>query len=303
MGIGRDLRDARLARNISLEEVHRRTRIAPKYLEALEEDRFDVFPSPAYTRGFLRAYAKVVGMNPVLVIRQYNEEVREEPPPIVPQTDRVDRELFSFRRFFERAASGTRALRVSLEEEAVPGESFGDPAPEHQTEVRVRRDPVLARHRNRGLKAVLLLVALGAGVALIARSVPLLKDAWKRVTSGAGGPLRSTASLGGDETLRSAVSSRGDGREGAFGVPDGFQHLVLKGLDLSWVLVTMDGQSTSEVILDPGEVKTYKAREKFTVRLGNAGGVDLQFNGRSLGVLGPVGQVIEISLPRTEPAS
>jgi hypothetical protein len=81
-------------------------------------------------------------------------------------------------------------------------------------------------------------------------------------------------------------------------VEDKFQHLVLKGLDKSWVLVTMDdGQSSSEVDLSQGEVRTYQAVKNFKLRLGNAGGVDIQLNGKPLGVLGTTGQVVEITLP------
>ncbi|HEY5037647.1 MAG TPA: DUF4115 domain-containing protein, partial [bacterium] len=82
-------------------------------------------------------------------------------------------------------------------------------------------------------------------------------------------------------------------------VADKYQHLILKALDKSWVLVTMDdGQSSSEADMDQGEVKTYKALKNFKLKLGNAGGVDVQFNGQPLGILGVQGQVVEISLPQ-----
>src|SRR5260221_6507247 len=84
-------------------------------------------------------------------------------------------------------------------------------------------------------------------------------------------------------------------------VVDKYQHLVLKALDKSWVLVTMDdGQSSSEADMDQGEVKTYQAVKNFTLKLGNAGGVDVQFNGKPLGILGVAGQVVEIQLPPVE---
>jgi hypothetical protein len=81
-------------------------------------------------------------------------------------------------------------------------------------------------------------------------------------------------------------------------VADKYQHLILKGLDKSWVLVTIDdGQSSSSIDLDQGETKTFKALKSFKVRIGNAGGVQIQFNGKLLGLLGTTGQVVEIQLP------
>jgi len=81
-------------------------------------------------------------------------------------------------------------------------------------------------------------------------------------------------------------------------VADKYQHLIIKALDKSWVLVTVDnGQSKSEADMVKGQVKAYRALKNFKLKLGNAGGVDVQFNGRPLGILGTTGQVVEITLP------
>ncbi|HET9869866.1 MAG TPA: DUF4115 domain-containing protein, partial [bacterium] len=88
------------------------------------------------------------------------------------------------------------------------------------------------------------------------------------------------------------------------GVKDKYQHLILKGLQQSWVLVTMDdGQSSSEIDLAPGETKSYKALRNFKLRIGNAGGVDASYNGKPLGILGVSGQVVELSLPGGSPVT
>lgn len=76
MHIGSELKAARESRKITLEAVSQRTKIPLKYLEALEENRFDVFPSHTYAKGFIRAYAKVVGMDPMVLTRQFNAEIQ-----------------------------------------------------------------------------------------------------------------------------------------------------------------------------------------------------------------------------------
>ena len=50
-------------REISLREIAERTKISLRYLEALEEDRFDLLPAPVFAQGFLREYARYVGLN------------------------------------------------------------------------------------------------------------------------------------------------------------------------------------------------------------------------------------------------
>ncbi|HEY5039348.1 MAG TPA: helix-turn-helix transcriptional regulator, partial [bacterium] len=64
MSLGSELKQARETRKISLETVSEKTRIPIKYLESIEENRFDIFPSHTYAKGFIRAYAKVVGVDP-----------------------------------------------------------------------------------------------------------------------------------------------------------------------------------------------------------------------------------------------
>lgn len=56
--IGSVLRKARLKKGHSLEVVGQHTRISKKFLEALEENRFEDFPAPAYLRGFLKCYCE-----------------------------------------------------------------------------------------------------------------------------------------------------------------------------------------------------------------------------------------------------
>src|SRR5687767_13247595 len=62
--LGETLRRARSARNITLEDAERVTRIPRKYLEALELENFGILPAPVYARGFLRSYAGYHGIDP-----------------------------------------------------------------------------------------------------------------------------------------------------------------------------------------------------------------------------------------------
>ena len=51
--IGGELTRAREGRGLTLEDAERDTRISQRYLQALEDERFDVIPAPVYARGFL----------------------------------------------------------------------------------------------------------------------------------------------------------------------------------------------------------------------------------------------------------
>lgn len=82
--IGSSLRDARLRQNLDFPELEERTKIRPKYLRALEDERFDTLPSPTYVKGFLRAYAAALGLESQPFVDEYNSRfaVGEEDAPI-----------------------------------------------------------------------------------------------------------------------------------------------------------------------------------------------------------------------------
>jgi cytoskeletal protein RodZ len=76
--IGSNLREARDRRGLPLTQIDAETHIRTRYLRALEEERFDLLPGPAYVRGFLRTYADYLGLDADLFIADYN--ARFAPP-------------------------------------------------------------------------------------------------------------------------------------------------------------------------------------------------------------------------------
>lgn len=98
--IGSSLREARLRQELDFPELEERTKIRPKYLRALEDERFDILPAPTYIRGFLRAYADALGLDGQPFVDEYNTRfaVGEEDAPVrsrrvpAPRRDRGSRE-------------------------------------------------------------------------------------------------------------------------------------------------------------------------------------------------------------------
>ncbi len=64
LGIGERLRNAREARGLTLAAAETLTRIRVAYLQALEDEQFDLLPASVYARGFLRTYAVALGLDP-----------------------------------------------------------------------------------------------------------------------------------------------------------------------------------------------------------------------------------------------
>lgn len=69
--VGRLLRDQRAARDLSIDDIAARLRIRSRYLEAIEQGRFDQLPGAAYIPAFLRAYANHLGLDADKVMTAY----------------------------------------------------------------------------------------------------------------------------------------------------------------------------------------------------------------------------------------
>lgn len=87
-GLGEFLRRERELRYISLDEVVERTKISRRYLEAIEEERYDRLPGETFVRGFIRSYAKSVGLDPEDTLLIYNQS-RMAHDVGQPRTDRL----------------------------------------------------------------------------------------------------------------------------------------------------------------------------------------------------------------------
>jgi cytoskeleton protein RodZ len=74
MDVGATLRRARMRKGLTLEQLARATKISVPALDALENNDFDRLPATIYTRGFLRVYAREVGLDPEETVDDYLEQ-------------------------------------------------------------------------------------------------------------------------------------------------------------------------------------------------------------------------------------
>src|SRR5437764_9058889 len=83
--IGGSLRAARLKRELTPTDVQKAIRIRDRYLQALEEERWELLPGDAYVKGFLRTYADYLGLDGNLYVEEYNSRfARPDEPQLVP---------------------------------------------------------------------------------------------------------------------------------------------------------------------------------------------------------------------------
>jgi len=81
--VGEVLRAHRLKRNLSQDEVARELRMDVRQLDALENNRFEVFSGPVFVQGYLRNYAKLLDLDPAPIINEFNKVSEIKTPEIV----------------------------------------------------------------------------------------------------------------------------------------------------------------------------------------------------------------------------
>lgn len=73
---GHELKRARELRGISLKEIADSTKISKRFLEAIERNDMKALPAPVFTRGFVREYARYLGLNSEEIVTRYGESLR-----------------------------------------------------------------------------------------------------------------------------------------------------------------------------------------------------------------------------------
>lgn len=95
---GEDLRREREIRGISLKEIADATKISKRFLEALEHNDHKTLPAPVFTRGFVREYARYVGLNAEEMVTRYNfaaanDDRIEKPPQVAKYPETLPRDI------------------------------------------------------------------------------------------------------------------------------------------------------------------------------------------------------------------
>lgn len=81
--LGQQLREARLQKGLSLDDVQEMTKIRKRYLEAIEAGDYKVLPGTFYVRAFIKTYAETVGLNPDELIEGHKKDVPASEPETV----------------------------------------------------------------------------------------------------------------------------------------------------------------------------------------------------------------------------
>ena len=90
-GEGQMLQAAREEKQWSLTHTEEITKIRVRYIQALEEEKYDILPGTTYVKGYLRTYAKQLGLNSDEIIDLYNASAKPESIPVFETPDKLEK--------------------------------------------------------------------------------------------------------------------------------------------------------------------------------------------------------------------
>jgi cytoskeletal protein RodZ len=261
--VGAYLRASRESREVTLDEASRITRIGKNYLTALEEDRFETLPNPAYVKGFLRAYGIFLGLSGDEVVAMYERTFS----PAAPETSGYKGKV-SFDAD-ERAGKPRQGLWIV---------------------------PLL-------LLVLVLIAAYivrvkGTGGAKTPAAPSVLPEPPGPAPVQ---QLHSSAVLSADPTARVDGATSDLAPTGTEVQPEGIV-LKLKINQDSSLNVTIDGMISQQYDLKSGDLIEWKADKVITLEVGNAGGIEAELNGKPLKPFGEPGKPAHIVLKADTPS-
>ena len=107
---GEELRRERIIRNVSLEEISSATKISVRLLTALEASDVSKLPAPVFTRGFIKAYSRHLGLDPDEMVNAYLADLAPHKARGVSTKGRLRSRFLRGR----RAAAGTIVVSVKI---------------------------------------------------------------------------------------------------------------------------------------------------------------------------------------------
>jgi cytoskeletal protein RodZ len=275
---GTFLRQAREQRGVSLQELAVTTKISARVLEALERNDPSKLPGGIFSRSFVRAFAREVGLDPDLAVANFvsafpDESGADEMPAT---TSAVEAESFEYRRRAFRIV--VRLLGVAVLVAILAFIYYSKFRPGFLTGGGDGPRPLPA--------------STAAQAPSRPESQPAAPVPAPSVMSGAALPDAAAAAAAPPTAQPETAAPP------AAAAPQQAPLVVVLTLtDPCWLSVTVDGTRTPSRTAGPGERLEFAVQRSITMTVGNAAALSVTLNGKPARALGAAGQVVTTTIP------
>jgi cytoskeleton protein RodZ len=280
-----NLKSIRESKGLTLKDIFERTRISVTILVAIENGDFQLLPPPVFTKSFIKIYAKALAIDSDVILKRYEQYLeilnpthQEAKIKEFPKSARLFYKVFSWGLFiiitvglvtFSLSSYETLINVVKNQAPEVEKKQFGlkntdaiEKTPKNETP---DQTDVVTKTQEGDYQSIPL-----------AQVQPTLTEAQEKqkINQGEAAEDINRKSVDTDETYEITMEAR----------------------ELTWLRITEDNDPPYEILLQPGE-KIERDARRFVIDVGNAGGIEIKFQGKSLGNLGERGQVLHLKLP------
>jgi len=280
--LGKYLKNQRESKRISLREVAKNTRVREHILKAIEEDQYHLLPPITYVKGFLFAYAKYLRLDPNEVLLRYERVLKGEsvtPPPTEPPKSK---EKIPF-------------TPSPKPKQMIP--SIQPPKPKEKippTQPQKPKQKILWNTKQTWVVGGVIVASLIVFYFFFPySSKPPVEPVPEKPIIEEKHPIAPSPPV--PVTTPVPPLTPSPPVTATTSVPEKKPFsLQLKAVEETWVSLQVDDQHEKEMTFKPGEGISIQASNRIRVILGNAGGLDLVFNGKSLEKFGKAGEVLTL---------
>ncbi len=256
--VGSYLKEVRESLGIQLEEAASVTRIGKNYLIAIEGEMFEKLPSSAYVKGFLRIYAGYLGLSGDEIVAMYDKSLNSHQTP--PSRESGKDESHNKSKIIISRPSRLLIPLFLLAGIMVAAYFAGD------KEEKTRKEPPVAILQPQ--------VAAPPALAQTIHSSATRESVTPKAVA---------------DTLGNVKVDSGGGQQSGI-------ILRLKVNQDCWLNINIDNVLSQQYDLKAGDLIEWKGDKVFALDIGNAGGIEAEFNGKPLKLFGETGKTAHLIL-------
>jgi cytoskeleton protein RodZ len=286
-GFGDRLRREREARGVTLGEISESTKISSGFLRALEQEDFERLPGGVFNRGFVRAFCKFLGMDEDAMVADFDaayEQYRADQAPATPVAPIEEKKPSGKDYGFSLAILIPLILLITIvfwwHHRSKASEVAQGGAASHSN-LRRSNDRVRDVNESRTKPSF-------ENSKLVAADKP------GKQVMGDSGAVKVQKQSEPETILKSSESGL---------VPPSPRSIRLEihANEDAWLSVIADGKTMMEGVLPATSTRKFRAQKNIYLTTGNAGGVEVSYNGRPLPPLGTSNEVKSLTFTPNGP--